>query len=443
MRALIGSLGGLLLLGFFIGCGDSSSGTGTMMPGGSSGSSGSGSSGSGPQACGGYTCKCENGLQGSWDCQLDACNCAACPAFAPPEPQPFAACGGDPTGLWRRATGKSGRAFDLSLTSPAGSVVECRGQLPDPPAPGQQLLELKGSGLAAVLAEIPAQKFQIAESCLRQASATCDSLQGFGCEWRTCGLCQCTNPAASIAEEDLTWSVAENELVLTKERDVQRVRFCVQDDTLTYLPEGVTNPLTFERIYRTGEPPLCAERSPVDCMKGDNQTCKLGQCVGTGSCQEAAGEAACAKFQDCAWEPDSCYGTVNVHCSLADLVNEAPGCALAETPPQCVGTPWACENQPACAAKGCLIGPACIGGERKCEYDDKGIEGCVCDLSCTGTLHCSTIKDAATCVNSGQDQGAIEACRWSTTACVATATPCQELSINECETTIGCYLQAP
>ena len=420
------------------------------MPGGSSGSSGSGSgsgssgsgtSGSGRETCG-YTCYCDNGLQGSWDCQLDACNCAACPAFAPPEPQPFAACGGDPTGLWRLATGKIGRAFDLSLTTPAGDVIECRGQLAEQTAPRQHLLELKGSGLAAVLADVPAQKFQLAESCLGQASANCGSLQGFGCERTTCGLCECTNPAASIAEV-LTWSVAEDELVLTRERDVERIPFCVKDDTLTYLPDGVTNPLTFERIYRTGEPPLCAERSPADCMKGDNQTCRLGQCVGTGSCHEAAGETACAKFQNCAWEPDSCYGNVNVHCSLPDLVNEAPGCALAQTPPQCVGTPWACEDQPACAAKGCLIGPACIGGERKCEYDDEGIEGCVCDLSCTGTLHCSTIKDAATCKDSGQDQGLIEACRWSTTACVATATPCQELSVNECETTIGCYLQAP
>jgi hypothetical protein len=439
MRGLSAWLGGLLVLGLFVGCSDSGSGTSPMAHGGSSGSSGSG-----PVKVCDYGCTCDNGLQGTWDCDLDACSCAACPAFAPPEPEPFEACGGDPTGLWRPAAGKNDRrGFDLSLTSPAGNVIQCRGQLSDQMPPRQYLLELKGSGQAALLADIPAQKFQIAESCLAGASASCGSLQGFGCERTTCGLCECTNPAAAAALEDLTWSVAEDELVLTGEDFAEQIPFCVKDDTLTYLADGASDPLTFERIYRTGEPQLCAERRPADCTKGDRQTCQLGQCVGTGSCSEAgAGAAACAKFQNCAWEPDSCYGNVYVYCSLSDLVDGAPGCALAETPPRCVGRPWACEDQPGCAAKGCLIGPACIGGQHKCEYDDEGVEGCVCDLTCTGTLNCATIKDAATCKDSGQDQGLIEACRWSTTACVATATPCEDLSINECDTTIGCHLEA-
>jgi hypothetical protein len=358
------------------------------------------------------------------------------------EPAPFEPCGGDPTGFWRLSDYDAGR-FDLTLTGALGNVeLTCPGQYPEPFRPTQTLLELKANGEAAFHTDFPSYRFQVIESCLNGVKANCSSLQrDFGCEATSCGVCECTGAADALTQEELTWSAEGNELRIVGERFGETVSFCVKDGKLSYRAEGGTNLATFERLYRTGEPQLCADRTPEDCTKGDNNSCVLGQCVGTGSCSEAGNAATCAKFQDCQWDASSCYGQVYVHCQLADFLAGTPGCALSEAPPTCKGTPWICEEQPGCAAKGCLFAAACTGGEQTCEYDDEDIEGCVCDLSCTGTLNCATIKDAATCNASGEDKGLQDACEWSTTACVATASPCEELTIDECETTIGCALQ--
>jgi hypothetical protein len=90
-----------------------------------------------------------------------------------------------------------------------------------------------------------------------------------------------------------------------------------------------------------------------------------------------------------------------------------------------------------------LIGPACRGGKHDCFADDHGVPGCVCDIGCQGTFDCADITTEAACKEAGYPVGAFDACRWNTTACVATATPCEDLSIDQCETTLGCVLQAP
>jgi hypothetical protein len=459
MRQVRGWVGGLLMASFFVACGGGStagngkSGTGgasgiggPSRPGGTSGMSGS--SGSGENACG-QPCACASGVDGTWDCAENECACPTCSAFEPPDPPPFEACGGDPTGFWRLAPGRNdGQSFTVLLDAPSGDRVTCPGQLVEPAPPTQYFLALEPNGRAEGIAQMPDKDFQVSESCLAQVPANCNSLSNvYDCKRTDCGLCDCTLAGSSGSLEDASWSVEGAQLTIEGRGSFGRFSFCVKGDTLTYSADG-GEPLVLERVYRTGEPRLCAERSPADCAKGDNQTCQLGECVGTGSCTEAApGEAACSKFQDCTWKPDTCHGTVSTACTLSDLVEGAPGCAFAETQPSCVGTPWKCEDQPNCAAKGCLIGPSCLGGEQTCEWDDEGVEGCECDesefeLECSGTFDCSTIKNAATCEDSGVDQGLLEACRWSKTACVATATPCKDLSLTECETTIGCHLEA-
>jgi hypothetical protein len=442
MRTWCGIGSVLLVSGFFVGCGDdpvnpAPEGGAGETSGGTSGKTSGGTSGI--SSCG-YTCTCENGLIGKVDCETNACTCAECPNFAPPEPVPFEACGGDPTGFWRLSDYDQG-AFELSLTSVLGQLVMCRGQFPEPVRPTHFLLELKANGEASLQAEIDSHQFEIAKSCLSGAQADCNSLVDYDCEETDCGLCECTNPGSAETIEQLTWSAKEGELSLVGEDFSVTLPFCVDNGKLSYRAKGASNLVSLERIYRTGEPQLCADRRPEDCTTGDHDTCALGQCVGTGSCSEAADAATCAKFQGCAWDASSCHGLVFVHCMLTDYINGTPGCALSESPPTCKGTPWSCEQQPGCEAKGCLFGAACTGGQQPCEYDDHGIEGCSCDLSCTGTLNCSSVKTAAACTDAGQDRGLTEACEWSTTACVATAAPCEKLTLDECETTIGCVLQ--
>jgi hypothetical protein len=387
-------------------------------------------------------CTCANGLYGSFDCAKDACSCDACPAFAPPAPVSFQACGGDPTGFWRLSDYEQG-GFELALTKlgSGGLTAICTGQVPQPAQPEEALLEVKADGSAALYFQMPSFEFELAQSCLADAGATCSALPSYGCEELDCGLCRCNAAAQSVDEEKLTWKQAATTLTLTDEKGNPAspwLDFCVAGDTLSYRVSGASNLLTFERVYRAGEPQPCPERSPADCESGG--TCVLGRCVGTGSCSEAAGEAECAKFQDCAWDPAACYGQAYAHCTVSDYANGTPGCVLSEVPTECGGTPSVCAEQPGCAAKGCSIGPTCEGGERSCVYGDEGIPGCVCDnINCTGKFSCSDVPGGENeCESAGSND-----CEWNTTACVGTAIPCKELSANECEMTIGCVLQAP
>lgn len=385
-----------------------------------------------------YGCTCTNGLSGKFDCDTNQCDCAACPAFDPPEPAPFEACGGDPTGVWRLAGYEQG-PFVLSVTSTNGAVTTCQGQTTQPSKPNDFLLELKASGDAALHYDLPSQSFEVVESCVAGLGLSCSSLTAFDCTRRECGLCECTSGARAGDVGELTWSKDGGKLTLIGEQ-ASNLDFCVKGDTMTYRAAPAADISTLERLYRAGQPVVCAERGPDDCAKGG--TCKLGQCVGTGSCNEAATEATCAKFQDCHWDAASCYGNVDFHCSLTDYVNAIPGCVLSKTPPKCVGTPLKCEVQPGCEAAGCLIGPACRGGKHDCFVDDKAVPGCVCDIGCTGTFDCADLTTPTSCQEAGYPEGAFDPCKWSTTACVATATPCEELSLNQCETTLGCVLEA-
>src|SRR6478609_10127447 len=139
MRGLTSVLGLWLLLGWVAGC---DAGTSSSPP------SGPISVGPPPgETCFPYACRCVNGLTGTFDCARKECSCAACPDFAPPEPGPFEACGGEPTGLWRLSGATQGR-FELSITNGSGLVTTCYGQYPEPAGSREFLLELQANGSA-------------------------------------------------------------------------------------------------------------------------------------------------------------------------------------------------------------------------------------------------------------------------------------------------------
>lgn len=380
-----------------------------------------------------YSCTCANGLTGSFDCGLHACSCSACPTFAPEDPPPFTACGGDPTGLWQLSSYDPG-PFQLAITNQERTTT-CSGQFPTVVDGQELLLELKGDGAAALHNVSPGRDVELASSCLSSAGASCSALP-YDCKELACGLCHCTLPASTADVGQLTWSVSGTTIDLLGDRMSDQLPFCVEGETLRYQPRGSQSVITLERIYRTGQPQLCAERNAADC----NGTCKLGQCVGTGTCGEGLTPTTCAKYQNCAWDAQSCYGNVWDRCSVADYVAAVPGCVLSHTMPTCVGTPLPCAEQPSCAAKGCLIGSACVGGRHDC-FIDPGVPGCSCPSSsiiCTGSFDCADVPQ-----NHCADAGGSLRCEWSTKACVETATPCAELSLDECESTAGCVLQAP
>src|SRR4051794_39990237 len=102
MRGLAYCFGLWMVVGFASACGDTSADP--KVPAGDPDPVG---------ACFSYACTCENGLNGSFDCDRNECSCDACPSFAPAEPAPFEACGGDPTGFWRLSDYDQGR-FELS-----------------------------------------------------------------------------------------------------------------------------------------------------------------------------------------------------------------------------------------------------------------------------------------------------------------------------------------
>src|SRR5258706_8131800 len=136
MRGFTWVLGVVGMLGLASGCGGDSGDPTPPMSVGVAGSSAM-------RACN-YSCTCENGLIGNFDCDTNACNCSACPSFVPPDPPPFEACGGDPTGVWRLADYKLG-PFKLSITSVNGAVTSCLGQRPDATKPTEMYLELKAN----------------------------------------------------------------------------------------------------------------------------------------------------------------------------------------------------------------------------------------------------------------------------------------------------------
>jgi hypothetical protein len=187
-------------------------------------------------------------------------------------------------------------------------------------------------------------------------------------------------------------------------------------------------------VYFTGRPTPCADRALAECGVG---SCHVGQCSGPGSCDEVTDSVTCAKDPDCQWDATQCYGDAPAHCTFRDHIDHTLGCELSNEVPSCTGTPLPCAAQPGCVAKGCVVGAACTGGEQTCLLDE-GIEGCTCTSStkCSGTFDCADLGPSV-CESATGD------CTWSTKACIATASPCEELTISQCESTAGCYLQAP
>ena len=393
-----------------------------------------GSSSTGVPACSANQgCTCSNGLQGVFNCDTMQCDCDSCPAFTPGSEAPFTACGGDATGFWRLSK-EDVASFALRLTDSSGATVQtCLGQVVSQAADSTFLLEVNQDGSAGLYTGTSQRVVNFAESCL----LGCETSNGITCQAQACGLCNCTVAPATDGGEAFTWTANAGTLSLTNSNlDVETLPYCVAGDTLVSQPAEGNARITLQRAYRTGVPQACAERTPANCAIGGG--CVLGQCSGSGTCTEGFDQPSCEKYQGCSWESTTCSGEVGERCTISDYGQGTPGCVLSDKPATCSGTAKACVDQKDCAAKGCLIGSACVGGMKAC-FIDSGVPGCTCNLDgiCTGTFDCANVSEDH-CGSAGLEGS----CHWDTMACVATPTPCEQLSVTDCETTAGCVLTA-
>ncbi|MES1189360.1 MAG: hypothetical protein ABUL60_36425 [Myxococcales bacterium] len=352
-----------------------------------------------------------------------------------------AACNGDPTGVWRLSSREESR-FEFFFDYPTGGIAPaCVGQNTRTDQTHDFLLELlpgvnpaEPGGNAALHYSSTETEVDFTSDCLQKGHDTCASVTDLECEDLDCGLCRCKILARDTVV-DLSWSVDKGALTLTNTQGgSQTFSFCATKDQLDLQSSTRALHLVLERMYRAGRPSPCTERTLTDCGQA---YCHVGECVGTDSCSNATDSVTCAKYPDCEWDATACSGTVPPRCTFRDYVDHTPGCELSEKAPHCGGAPLACSAQPNCVAKGCLRGSACTGGEQACVLDE-GIDGCTCTSStnCSGTFDCADLEQS-------QCESVTGDCKWSTSACIATATPCEQLANSECDLTAGCFLQAP
>jgi hypothetical protein len=384
--------------------------------------------------CPSIPCTCDDGLRGFISCETQTCDCSACPEFTRGRDLDFASCAGDPTGVWR-LSGREESRFEFLFRFPSGGLSPaCIGQNTRTDQTHDWLLELLAGGQGALHYVASETEVDFTRDCLERDRDTCTSVTDLQCEDLECGLCRCKIlPQYEVL--DLGWSVDKAVLTLTwSQGAAHEFSFCTGTDQLHLQTTTKSLQLDLDRVYLAGRPTPCVEREVPDCGQG---ACRAGQCVGAGSCSSAADSVACAMYPDCEWDATHCRGDAPPHCSFRDYVDHTMGCELSSDAPHCAGVPLPCADQPSCLAKGCLVGSACAGGEHMC-FLDQGIEGCTCTSStkCTGTFNCANLEQSL-CESLTGD------CYWSTTACIATAMPCEQLTAGQCELTAGCFLQAP
>lgn len=393
---------------------------------------GGGGSSSAPR-CEPTSCTCKNGLVGMTSCETQTCDCSACPEFTPGADLELATCAGDPTGVWRLAQREESR-FEFHFDYPDGGLSSaCSGQNTRKDQTHDWLLQLRADGHATLQYTSPETEVDFKKDCLDGDHATCASVTDPKCEDLDCELCRCKIPSQS-AVLDLAWAVDKSVLTLSSNAVNETFSLCATSDQLHLQTSSRGLQLDFERVYFTGRPTPCAERSPVECGQG---SCRSGACVGTGSCDEGTDSVTCAQYADCEWDATACSGSAPPRCAFRDYVDHTLGCEMSDEAPHCAGTPLPCAAQPSCLAKGCLVGSACTGGEQTCTLDE-GVPGC----TCTSSTHCSGTFDCAD-LNESRCQTVTGSCTWNTQACIATATPCAQLTASQCELTAGCFFQSP
>jgi hypothetical protein len=191
----------------------------------------------------------------------------------------------------------------------------------------------------------------------------------------------------------------------------------------------------------------CAPRS---CTTGKAGQCDGFACVGGTCTTQCSNAAPCDPGQTCvssgvfecdasACDGYACrYGSCLASCS-GDGDCDALHKCLSGSCVGCSGNPYDCSNQSSCGASGCTSSWYCSGGIIDCnQFYGKGglcdqITGCSYDVgstSCNGVAYC-TNQGLAGCNADSLD------CK-SVTECIGTPTPCNQLSLAQCNATTGC-----
>jgi hypothetical protein len=425
------------LTGVVVACGSGSDAAEdeTLQRPGGAGSQGGTAGTTGTAECVSTSCECPNGLTSVTECPSEECSCDACPEFDPRSTLPaFEACGGEPFGIWQ-ATKTEINNFDFHLTNGSGVTSTCHGQT-DTTAEVEFIVEFDDGGVGRIHYEFPELVASFSDACIQEGLGTsCEYIDEHECELLDCGLCRCTF-AGRYFDEEITWSRDGSRLTFVTSDTMDTMDYCVDGGALVQSSEDGNLRYTMQKVYLSGVPTSCAERTAETCNVAG---CSLGECAGTGNCGEAYSESSCMQFQDCSWDPDVCKGTANPTCSMADHAGEVPGCQILTGNPTCTGAPEPCDGQQGCAAEGCSVSTGCIGGEHACFAGDDEVPGCTCNAyaECEGTFKCSEIADDLDCVSSGLSGS----CAWSSSACVGIPTDCAELSADQCQDTEGCMLQ--
>ncbi len=354
----VGMLGHALLAG----CGSSGSSGSSRSTGGDGGSAGSSgaqagqvgnTAGTTPQGCvPGPPCECEGGLIGPTICDgdVEACDCAACPAPAPESfAADFVACGGEPFGFW--GNGES------DVSELAWMVEGHRCPLLSPSLSNTKLvlrLDDGGSGEAQLMPRVT--EAEMSKACMRDEIFACSS---FGCSEGGCSSCSCDNKGEGTITGEIGWIRSDTRLSLGFQGTQNVFDYCVSDGTLTLRAVGGSNATyRFKLGYGHGTPVPCTERTLDDCSPG----CRVGQCTGSGAtCSEAFFEFECTNRQDCTWDDSVCVGEAEP-CGLTDY-GSVPGCEFTEGSFSCTGLPEPCSVNTTLEACGAVEGCSWSAGE--------------------------------------------------------------------------------
>jgi hypothetical protein len=411
--------------------------------------------GSGPQGGTGPTCTprrpctCPLGkTNGVTECLEDggqACICEDCPAFEAPEAPSIEACGGEPFGTWRLAGVEFGRT-DLEISRDGMLLGSCDALIEFTNMP-VLLIELADGGNGTIYAESPQFTQSWSNSCVVSLASelSCGNIEFEGNRTCTldCDVCGCRGSNPERINESITWSRTTTSLSLELWTGPGTFDYCITDDSLELATTGAH--MVFERVNTFSQPVPCSERTLEQCLLGSG--CRVGTCLGEMGCETRTSESTCLTMQGCSWDASVCSGTGQSGCRLGDY-GVVPGCDFVDRPQRCVGTPDTCDAQTdvTCAdIAGCELSDVgrCTGGSADCAT----LIACPVDYcsysagTCSGTAHCRSRTVQTSCERLNYDASDPDLCTWIDYSCAGTATPCEDLTPEECGSQPGCSVE--
>jgi hypothetical protein len=394
----------------------------------------------------GAPCTCYPTLeQGTLTCEGGHTNCY-CPPCQPPlqlsDAPTVQGCGGEPFGTWRLVDAVWGRS-KLSIMGALGPLGECDLMTTNAGAEvPQALMTLHESGRAEYFSAVTPLQISYRESCVTSQgsifSCGSDAWTGVSNCSVDCDVCTCDTSTKSSNSEDSDWARTEEELWITLYGQAKAFAYCLTGDQLEVSTPGAY--VVFERVNKLSKPTPCAGRTPMTCLAGQDDTCRLGACVGPAGCDEATSEGNCLTMSGCTWNPEQCLGVAQARCGLGDF-GVVPGCELTTQAVSCQGTPEACESRLGACSHGCAVNTEgrCSGDALQCDMFSFCPISCgSCNVGSTGEIECA-IRDEFTCDSLNENYEG-EGCTWERQYCEGSPIPCGDLPAEECDAVPGCQL---